>query len=183
MWSPSNENYSCAFLICWNNYSSFRIHIKFVFHNVGGGSWNTGTATICEYQPLQWNSDSGCHKYSYRSVAEHCLTLTFLTYVTQLLSKSVSVKLSQIVSRSVSQSQLDCQDHITRTVRWFWFARRAEGSQRLRLDLDDYDYGNDDGRDNYCDNFNRVIEDNHMISWTHSVIEDDDDYFVQDYND
>ena len=111
------------------------------FHNVGGGSWNTGTATICEYQPLQWNSDSGCHKYSYRSVAEHCLTLTFLTYVTQLLSKSVSVKLSQIVSRSVSQSQLDCQDHITRTVRWFWFARRAEGSQRLRLDLDDYDYG------------------------------------------
>ena len=139
------------------------------FHNVGGGSWNTGTATICEYQPLQWNADSGCHKYSYRSVAEHCLTLTFLTYVTQLLSKSVSVKLSQIVSRSVSQSQLDCQDHITRTVRWFWFARRAEGSQRLRLDLEDYDYGND---------FNRVIMDNTMISWTHSVIEDGDDYFV-----
>ena len=109
--------------------------------------------------------------------------IDFLTYVTQLLSKSVSVTLSQIVSRSVSQSQLDCQDHITRTVRWFWFARRAEGSQRLRLDLDDYDYGNDDGRDNYCDNFNRVIEDNYMISWTHSVIEGGDDYFVQDYND
>ena len=76
-------------------------------------------------------------------------------------------------------------------MRWFWFARRAEGSQRLRLDLDDYDYGNDDdygygnddGRDNYCDNFNRVIEDNYVISWTHSVIEDGDDYFVQDYND
>ena len=50
------------------------------------------------------------------------------------------------------------------------------------MDLDDYDYGNDDGRDNYCDNFNRVIEDNYMISWTHSVIEGGDDYFVQDYN-